>query len=214
MLNLIPIFSSLTDSELHEISSRVITRTYPKNTTIIHEGEKSESLYIIQSGKVKIIINDDEGNEFIIDLLGPNKYFGELALLDHGPRSATIVTIEPTVLSVIQNKDFSECLSNSPSMSINLMKSMTTRIRELTDKIRSLALVDVRGRVIDTIMRLAIIKDNKLVVAEKLTHQEIANMVGASREMVTKILNDLTEKKYISIKNREIIIHKKPPLDL
>ncbi|NOY67008.1 MAG: Crp/Fnr family transcriptional regulator [Gammaproteobacteria bacterium] len=204
----------MTDSELHEISSRVITRTYPKNTTIIHEGEKSESLYIIQSGKVKIIINDDEGNEFIIDLLGPNKYFGELALLDHGPRSATIVTIEPTVLSVIQNKDFSECLSNSPSMSINLMKSMTTRIRELTDKIRSLALVDVRGRVIDTIMRLAIIKDNKLVVAEKLTHQEIANMVGASREMVTKILNDLTEKKYISIKNREIIIHKKPPLDL
>lgn len=211
MLRNIPLFSDLSEPDLAVLSSHTNTKKFPKNAIIINEGDRTDSLYVILSGKVRAFLSDEHGKEIVLDIEGPGEYFGEIALLDEAPRSASVMTVEPCTFAIISKDDFKECLSKHPDIAINLIRELTRRIRLLTNNVKGLALRDVYGRVARTLSSLAKEENGQQAIPEKLTQQEIANMVGASREMVSRILKDLTSGGYIKIENRRITIRRKLP---
>lgn len=165
---------------------------------------------MICEGRVKVTIDDDEGKEIILSMFGPGEYFGEMALLDDEPRSAGVTTKEATQLLIISKKDFMDIFSSN-TIAFNLLKDLVKRLREANKKIESLALLDVYGRVARVLNQFAKPQDEKMVIEEKLTHQEIANMIGSSREMVSLILKELSNGEYITIDKKQITINKKLP---
>jgi CRP/FNR family cyclic AMP-dependent transcriptional regulator len=211
ILKNIPIFSSLNEIELNQMTEAAIRKTFSKNTVLINEGDETDSLYIICSGKVKAIINDENGKEVILSIFGPGEYFGEIAFIDGERRSATIITREPTEVLIISSGVFRNILSSNPNIAFNLLVGAVKRLREANKQIESLALMDVYGRVARLLVHYAKPKGDKLFIDEKLTHQEIANMTGSSREMVSRIFKDLMNGEYISIENRHITINKALP---
>lgn len=207
MLENVTLFSGLSKQDLAVVDQHMVTKTFPPNTVVLLEGEKSDSLYIILDGKVKVYASEDSGNEVILNMQGRGDFFGEMTLLDDAPRSASVMTMESTRMSVMTKAAFRECLADHPEVAYNLIRTLTQRVRDLTESVKSLALLDVYGRVARTLLNLAAPIGNRLIVQQKLTHQEIANMVGASREMVSRILKDLTEKGYIKIDRKYITIN-------
>src|SRR6266851_2824054 len=176
-LKAVPFFTQLADTELDTVRSLATEKNYPKNAVVLTEGEMGDSLYMIQSGKVKVFIGDENGREIILKILSPGAFFGEMSMIDKQPRIANLV-----------------------------MRCLAERVREADRKIGTLALMDVYGRVASTLLELAVYNDGKLMVGEKLSQQDLANMVGASREMVNRILKDLSDRGFISIESKEITI--------
>lgn len=211
MLKDIPLFSSLEKGEIEAIMEVSKSKIFPRNTILFSEGDPSDSFYVVQKGKVHVGINDEEGREVILSVLGPGEYFGEMALLDGEPRCAYVMTKERTKLLIISKSDFKNLLLTKSEITLNLLKGLQKRLREANRRIESLSLINVYGRVIRLLIQIAGTPDAEVVITEKLTHQEIANMVGASREMVSRVLKDLTNKGYISIQSKRIMIHKKLP---
>ena len=208
----IPLFSGLSDEESDFMLSHSITRRYPKNTILIQEGDIGDALYVIRSGRVKVYLGDQNGKEIILNTLGEGEHFGEMALLDNEPRSASIMTQEPSEFAVITRTVFEKALVNNPRMAINLLKNMSHTLRLITDNVKSLALLDVYGRVARTLMISARpYNDSELIIEEQLTHQELANRVGASREMISRILKDLSKGGYIHMENKRIVINNRLP---
>ncbi len=211
VLKSVEIFSGLSDAELVALEESSIRRSYPKNTVIINENDVADSLYVIESGKVKVYCSDKNGKEFIMNTLGSGDYFGELALLDDDRRSASVRTMEKAEFCIIYKQDFNQVLDQHPNIAKTLIRNITRRVRALTEKVKSLALQDVYGRVTKVLNSLAIERNDEFYVEEKLTQQDIADRVGASREMVARILKDLTIGGYISFENRHIVIHRRLP---
>jgi CRP/FNR family transcriptional regulator, cyclic AMP receptor protein len=224
LLREIPLFKGLDDNVLEALERVSTIKTFPKNTILFSEGDQSDSFYIIRSGKVNVGINDEEGREVILSILGPGEYFGEIALMDGEPRSAYVMTKEPSQLIIISKTDFHELLSSHSDIMTNLFRGLLKRFREANKKIESLALMDVYGRVARLLTHLAatsgkksdgepadLSSDDRVTINERLTHQEIANMVGASREMVSRVLKDLATEGYISAEKKYITIEKKLP---
>ncbi|MDA8962759.1 Crp/Fnr family transcriptional regulator [Pseudomonadales bacterium] len=207
----VEIFSGLSDAELAALEESSIRRSYPKNTVIINENDVADSLYVIESGKVKVYCSDKNGKEFIMNTLGGGDYFGELALLDDDRRSASVRTMEKADFCIIYKQDFNQVLDLHPNIAKTLIRNITRRVRALTEKVKSLALQDVYGRVTKVLNSLATERNDEFYVEEKLTQQDIADRVGASREMVARILKDLTIGGYISFENRHIVIHRRLP---
>lgn len=210
MLKNISLFSSLNEQELAAIENVAIKKTFPKNTILFSTGDSTDALYVICEGKVKVTIDDNEGKEIILSMLGKGEYFGEMALLDDEPRSASVTTKETTQLLIISKNDFMDIFSSNP-ITFNLLKDLVKRLREANKKIESLALLDVYGRVARILNQFAKPQEGKMVIQEKLTHQEIANMIGSSREMVSLILKELSNGEYITIDKKLITINKKLP---
>ncbi len=211
MLKQVEIFSGLSDAELDIIADSCISRSYPKNTVIINEDDFADSLYVIEAGRVKVYCSDKNGKEFIMNTMGAGEYFGELALLDDEKRSASVRTLDKSVFLIMYKDEFNKVLDEQPNIARTLIKNLTKRVRKLTSKVKSLALQDVYGRVAQVLTSMAVERSDKMYIDEKLTQQDIADRVGASREMVARILKDLTIGKYISFENRRIIIHGKLP---
>ncbi len=207
MLRSIPLFRELSDEDLAVIDDLSVEKVVPRSTVILTEGDLGDSLYAISSGRVKVFIGDQDGREIILKLLGPGDFFGEMSLIDKEPRSASVAAIESTTLKVLSHQAFQECLTRAPRIATTVMQALAKRLRDADRKISTLALMDVYGRVANTLLELAIENDGKLIVGEKLSQQEIANMVGASREMVNRILKDLSDRGYISIESKQITIH-------
>jgi CRP/FNR family cyclic AMP-dependent transcriptional regulator len=205
-LKAVPFFTRLSDRELEVVRSVASERTYPKNAVVLTEGEMGDSLYMIQSGKVKVVIGDEEGRELILKILGPGDFFGEMSMIDKQPRSASVTTLEPATFLVLTNAAFERCVEQAPRIANMVMQILAQRVREADRKIGTLALMDVYGRVASTLLELAVYTNGKLVVGEKLSQQDLANMVGASREMVNRILKDLSERGFISIESKSITI--------
>ena len=214
LLRNIPLFATLGDTELAQITAEASMRQFPKNKVIMSEGEKSDSLYTIVAGKVKVLISDEEGKEIILSMLGPGEFFGEMALFDNEPRSATVITMEPSTFNVISQGDFMRCVAGNPQIAKALLQALARRLREADRKISSLALMDVYGRVARTLLELAKDENGKLVVRQNLSQQDIANMVGASREMVNRILKDLALGGYIEVESKYIVINEQLPRSL
>ncbi len=165
---------------------------------------------MVLSGKVKAFVSDSEGHELILDTQGPGDYVGEMAL-DGKPRSASVVTLEPTTFSVVQREPLRDAIRRNPDFALEMLSKVIERARDATDNVKNLALLDVYGRVARLLLNMAVETDGKLRIPEKITQQEIAERVGASRDMVSRIFRDLTVGGYISVENRIITINKKPP---
>jgi CRP/FNR family cyclic AMP-dependent transcriptional regulator len=155
---------------------------------------------------VKVFIGDEEGREIILKLLGAGHFFGEMAMIDQQPRSASVTTLEPSTFLILSHQAFEHCLERIPRMANMVLRVLAQRVREADRKIGTLALMDVYGRVASTLLELAVSVNGKLVVSEKLSQQDLANMVGASREMVNRILKDLSDRGFIAVESKSITI--------
>lgn len=186
-------------------------KTYPKNAIVITAGDVSDGLYLIENGRVRVLISDDEGREVILTTLGPGEYFGEMALIDNEERSATIATVEETCFRIVSKHTFQQALANHTNLAFEMLIGLVKRLREADRKIESLALFDVYGRLARTLLQLAKEVDGKLVIENKPTHQDLANMIGASREMVTRLLRDLVRGNYIRVENDSFVLNEKLP---
>jgi CRP/FNR family cyclic AMP-dependent transcriptional regulator len=202
--------SEIGDPMVRELAVRGQVRTFPKNAVIINEGDRGDSLYVILTGKVKVYVSDDDGREMILDIYGPGDYVGEMAL-DGRPRSASVMTLEPTSCSVVTREELRAAISANPDIAMALIATLIDRARIATDNVKNLALMDVYGRVARLLLSLAKEDNGKLVVPERMTQQDIADRVGASRDMISRIFKDLTIGGYVTIENRTITIHRKPP---
>lgn len=211
MLKNVPLFDSLPAEDVSALSRRAIKKTFPRNTILVHEGDRTDSLYAIETGKVKVFLSDEEGREILLNTHGPGEYFGEIALIDEAPRSASVMTLEDSKMFLITKLDFEDFLTRNPATALRLIKGLTLRIRSLTENVKSLALMDVYGRVARTLLNMAEQQDGLMVIPRRLTQRDIASMVGASREMVSRILKDLTLGGYISIKKNSIVLNGKLP---
>jgi CRP/FNR family cyclic AMP-dependent transcriptional regulator len=211
MISNSPLFSELSEADIDFIANRGTTKSFPRNTILINEGDESDFLCVILEGQVKVYASEESGKEVILNIQGPGEYFGELSLIDEVPRSASVMTLKPSRLVFISRGEFEACLVNNPLLALKLIRSLTQRIRALTEVVKNLALHDVYGRVARTLLKLAHEQDGVLVIDQRFTHQDLANMVGASREMVSRILKDLHTGGYIDVKNRVITISGKLP---
>lgn len=211
MLNKVALFSGLPEDHLNFLMARSSSRTYPKGAIIVNEGDEASSLFVIQSGTVKVYLGDDNGKEVVLSTQGPEEYFGDLALFDDAPRSASVVAIEPCKVLIISKAVLREALAERPEIALLLLKGLASRVRALTESVRTFALLDVFGRLVRTLYALAAEKEEGLLIEQKLTQQELANRIGASREMVSRIMNDLIEGGYIRVDGKRILICKKIP---
>ena len=209
MLKRIPLLSDIPDDRLALLEACCRKRKYPKNTILFMEGDSAGHLYIIESGMVCVYTEGEDGKQLILNYLSDGEYFGELALLDHNPRSASVVTQMECEITSISREDFSLFLKENPDLYESLMMQLVAKIRDLTNNVKDMALLDVYGRVAQTLERLS--NDDGALKLPKLTHQEIANMVGASREMVSRIMKELVFGGYIEVNKKHIEIKRKFP---
>lgn len=175
------------------------------------EGDETSSLYIILSGKVRVFSSDDKSKEVTLLIQEPGSYFGEIALLSDEPRSASVVTLESTVCAMISKSDFINWLMIHPDVAISLLGVLSEKIRQLTDKVRVMALSNVYERAVKTLQAMAVVEGNISIIHNRPTQQELASMVGASREMINKIMHELTKGGYVTIEEKTLIINKKLP---
>lgn len=209
-LKAVSLFAALAPQEIAALADAAIARKYPKNAIVVTEGERSDSLYVILSGRVKVFVSDEHGKELVLNVLGPGEYFGEFAL-DEGPRSASVATLEPCEVAVIANELLREFLAAHPEAAVQLIRGLIARSRRATEGLKDLALLDVYGRVAKLLLELAREADGALVIDERLTHQDIADRVSASREMVGRILKDLETGGYIAHRGGKIVVRRRPP---
>jgi CRP/FNR family cyclic AMP-dependent transcriptional regulator len=201
----------LTPQELRAISAHAVTRSFPRNTIILSEGDRTDTLYVILDGRVKIFVADVDGNEVVFHVQGPGEYFGEM-MLDERPRSASVMTLEPSRFLVVPKAELRTFLARNPDFAVRMMEKLIHRVRSLTERVKTLSLMDVYGRVARLLLELAEEREGKLVIAGRLTQQDIASRVGASRAMVSRILKDLSTGGYISLQRDRILVNRQPPL--
>lgn len=201
----------LSPEELAVVAGYGVQKTYAKNTILVSEGDSTDAFYVLQEGQVKVFVSDERGKEVLLNVQGPGSYFGEIAIIDRAPRSASVMTVEPCRMAVVSRPEFMRCIEEHPSFALGLIRCLAGRVRALTDQVKGLALHDVYGRIVHTLTSLAEEQDGVRVVHQRLTHQDIANRVGASREMVSKILKDLRTGGYIRVQDRKLVLCKPLP---
>ncbi len=211
MLENVPLFSGLSEVALSEIEQHSSVKSFNKNAIVINQDDETYSLYVILSGAVKVFISAEDGREAVLNHQTAGDYFGDLALIDKQPRVASVMTTEPSRFMIISREDFMACLSKNPEIAINLIKPLTSRLRMLARNVSSLALLDVYGRVARVLLEQAEEQEDGEMITGKITQQEIADMVGASRAMVSRILKDLKAGGYISVDKKRITIQQKLP---
>ena len=204
------LFSGMAPDDLDVVASQTVIKKFPKNTVILGQGDDTDSLYVIMQGKVDVFLHNDKGKEIIINTLGKCESFGELAPLGGIPRQASIITTEDSTFGIISRQVFMDTLLSKPAISMRIIDLLITRIQDLTEDVSSLALEDVYNRVVRVLYKHADEVGEKLIT-EKLTQQDIASRVGATREMVHRILKELKTGGYISIEGKHITIEKKLP---
>ena len=200
----------LAEGTLRAIAAGGVVRAFPRGSVLINEGDQGDSLFIILSGKVKVFASNAAGKEVVIDFHGPGEYVGEMSLAG-APRSASVITIEPTTCAVVTRAHFREFILAHPDFALHLIEKLILRARRATENVKSLALSDVYGRLVRLLVTLAHDVDGRLVVPEKLTQQDIADRIGASRDRISRLMKDLVGGGYLAVEEKTITILKKPP---
>lgn len=200
----------LDDALLREIAAQGGVRRFPARAILINEGDSSDSLFILLSGRVKVYSSNADGKEIVIATHGAGEYVGELAL-DGGLRSASVMTLEPTTCSIVNGGNLRRFIDAHPAFAHHLIRKLIWRVRQATDSVKSLALQDVYERVVRFLEDASEEVDGVRKVKERLTQQQIAERVGSSREMVSRILKDLSTGGYVSTDGGNITVHRKPP---
>ena len=206
----VPLFSGLEAEDLESLISVATRRKYPKDGVIFFEHDVGDALFMILSGKVKVTILSDDGREIILAMLSDGDFFGEMSLLDNQPRSATAIAIQETEIVVLHQRDFLSIVEKRPRVSVNLLSVLSSRLRKANQQIGNLALHDVYGRVARILLEMASEDGERQpdgrVSFRRPTHQEIANMIGATRETVSRMISDLHRQGYIEISGKNVII--------
>lgn len=211
ILGKVPLFSGLQTEDLQTLATIVSKKEYTKKETLFHQGDPGEEFMILAEGSVKVELMNAEGKELTLTILTPYQFLGELALLDDVPRSATVISMENSTLLSINKRDFARILESYPRMSVPMLRQLTRRVRVLTDDIASMAFLDSYSRVTRKLLTLAgemgqATDDGHVLIDRALTHQQLANLVGTTRETVTKILNEMKDNGLLSIRRHRITI--------
>ena len=211
MLENITLFAFLSPEARADLEKGAHAFSFKRGNILVSQGETSDSLYIVLAGKLKVFISSEDGREIFLNYLDEGDAFGELALLDGEPRLASVMALVDTRVAVISRQYFLDCLQTHPNIAIELLQILSKRMRHLTDRASSLALMDVYSRLVSTLTKLATPQEDGRLITNSLTHQELSSMIGASREMVTRILNDLKKGDYISTEDHRIVIKQRLP---
>ena len=206
------LFAELDDRELAAIAGVAKTRRYAKDDVIFHADEPGDVFCVIREGKVKITMNSPEGKEIILTMMGPGEFFGEMALLDDAPRSATVVALEPLEVVTIWRTDFLQILQDNFSITRKLLSELSKRVRKMSLRIESLATMDVYGRLarffLDLAQQQGKVLDNGYVAVTRPTHQAIANMIGTSRETVSRLIHELMRQDLLLSEGKTVYLSK------
>lgn len=207
----IPLFSCLSEEEWAILSQIALEKHYPKNMIIISQGDDSSSLYVILGGRAQALSIDESGRQIVLNEFGPGDYFGEMSFLDESPRCATVLTKTAAHMLKFSRERFQDILAANPAICFNLLMGLNQKLRKATAQIEDLVFRDVYGRVSRVLTQDARPKGEAYRVTEKMTHQEIADHVGSSREMVSRIMKALSQGGFISVHKHEIRILKGLP---
>ncbi len=204
-LHAIPLFEHLAEDELSRVAHLTRQRKYPKGSVILFEDDPGDALYIVVSGQVKVVLIGEDGREVILATLAYRDFFGEMSLIDDEPRSAHVIAVEDSNLLVLRRDDFQRCLEETPRIAIGLLRALTKRLRSADSKIGGLVLLDVTGRVTRLILEMADDNDG-VVISKKVTHHQMAQMIGSTRETVSRTMRALAEAKLIEVAGKTIKI--------
>ena len=206
VLRNVPLFAGLDESELERLSRVCGRKRAERSEFVVRAGDTTDCLYIMLTGRVKVTNSDEEGREIILAMLGHGESFGEMGLIDGSPRSADVVALEASEILVLGKEEFQRCMRDNFQVALKLMQVLVRRLREADRKIESLALLDVYGRVARLLLEMSELDEGKRVVKRKISKQDMARMIGASREMVSKVVRDLELSGYITYENDRIVI--------
>ncbi|MGE0875827.1 MAG: Crp/Fnr family transcriptional regulator [Burkholderiales bacterium] len=206
VLKAVPLFASCPDEQLRMLTPVVTRKSAPRGTMVMAAGDLTDSLYIVLSGRLKVMMSDADGKEVILSILGPGEFFGEMGLIDDSPRSASVVAIEACELLSISKRDFKNSLAENFDMTMAVMRGLVRRLRDADRKIGSLALLDVYGRVARLLLDMSETVNGQKMVTKRLPKQDIAKMIGASREMVSRVMKDLQMGGYIEMRGQAILL--------
>jgi len=210
-LKRVPLFSHLADPDLARVGEVTRERQYPKNSVILFEDDPGDALYVVLSGKVKVVLIGEDGREVILSVLKESDFFGEMSLIDEEPRSAHVIALEDANLLVLRREDFWRCIESNPSIAFGLLRQLSLRLRHANHQIGSLVLLDVTGRVARLLLELAD-KHDGLSVPRTVTHHQIAQMIGSSRETVSRTIRELSDRGHIEVSKQNIVIRDRQAL--
>ena len=197
LLTSVELFAEMNDEEIDDLTVLAQIKKLDKDTSIFHAGDPADAVFVVASGRVKVVITSSDGKEFILTVLGPGQVFGEMALLESAPRSASVVTLSAVEVLVINRSDFQRLLDSNPRISQRLMAILSRRLRRANSKMESLAYMDVAGRLARYLLDLARDHGQRLgngwVVVRRPTHSDIAHSIGTSRETVSRLINEFEE---------------------
>ncbi len=198
LIRRVPLFSMLTALQAESLVESVSKKRFKRGEILVEQGEKRNALYIILAGRTRVVMTDNKGREVILATLRSGDYVGEMSLIDGEPHSATVVADQQADVLMLGRDDFLRCLSENSAMSFAVMHELVQRLRKASQKISSLALMGVYGRVAMVLLDSAVADDqDALMIREKVSRQDIAKMVGASREMVSRVMKDFEEQGFI-----------------
>jgi CRP/FNR family transcriptional regulator, cyclic AMP receptor protein len=211
-LRRVPLFADLSDADIERVAELARERSYPKSSVILFEDDPGDALFVVVTGLVKVVLIGEDGREVILSVLKEGNFFGEMALIDDEPRSAHVIAMEDANLLVLRREDFQQRLREAPTMAVGLLRALSRRLREADDQIGGLVLLDVHGRVATLLLRLADENDG-LHITRRVTHHTIAQMVGSSRETVSRTMRELAERDLIEITRKAITIRDRRALE-
>lgn len=213
----LPLFSSLKEKELMEISRFTYEKKVKKGSVIFYQGEQGSTLYLIAKGRVKVVLTGESGKELVLAILKKGDFLGEMSIIEDEVRSATAIAVEPTTFLTIEKENFINFLMNNPKTMLGVLRELSKRLRNADEKIGELAFQNVYERVISYLNALAKTRGVKekegIFINELPTKREIADFIGTTRESVSRVLNDLHRKGYISLFRKSVIIKKKLSVD-
>jgi CRP-like cAMP-binding protein len=205
VLQRVPLFNDLSEAEVSRFAEVTREREYPKNSVILFEDDPGDALYIVSSGQVKVVLIGEDGREVILSVLGDGDFFGEMSLIDDEPRSAHVIAMKDSQLLVLRRDDFQSRLEEQPKIALKLLRVLVQRLRRADEKIGGLVLLDVNGRVAQLLLDLAE-ESGGPRITRRLTHHTIAQIIGSSRETVSRAMRELVERGTIDVNRREITI--------
>ena len=198
LIRRVPLFSMLTVAQGDAVAAAVVKRRFKRGEAIVEQGKQSNALSIILTGRARVIATDPRGREVILATMRPGDYVGEMSLIDNEPHSATVMAEIQTDALILGRLEFARCLPENSSMAYAVMKGLVQRLRQADRKIESLALMDVYGRVARALLEFSSEdSEGNAVIRDKVSRQDLAKMVGASREMVSRVMKDLEERGFI-----------------
>lgn len=205
VLRRVPLLANLADAELGAFAALLRERRYPKGSMILAQGDPGDALYLLAAGQVKVVLIHEDGREVILSVLGEGSFFGEMALLDQEPRSAHVVAMTDSLLLQLRREDFQSRLRSGPEVAIALLRELSRRLRRADETIASLMLLDVNGRIANLLLELADEEGGERIT-RRLTHATIGQMVGASRETVSRTMRSLVNRSILRVSRREIVL--------